>query len=121
MTGRSWRDDRGVGTLLGLVLGVALLGAGVVVAGLVSMTVGHQRASVTADLAAIAAVTHGCAAAERVAVAQGAMSVACHIDGVDAVVTVALPAPELLARLARWTGREPPVLPSSSRAGLSTR
>lgn len=119
MMATRWREDRGVGTVLGLVLGLALLASGAVITGLVSISVGHQRAAVTADLAAIAAATHGCEAAERVARAQGAVSVACDTDGVDAIVTVALPAPDLLARIAAWTGREAPVLPSSSRAGLA--
>ena len=120
MSATRWRDDRGVGTVLGLALGLALLAAGAVITGLVSISVGHQRAAVTADLAALAAATHGCEAAERVARAQGAVSVACDTDGVDAMVTVALPAPEFLARVAAWTGREAPVLPSSARAGVAT-
>jgi len=113
-----WRDDRGVGTVLGLALGVVLLAAGAVVACLVSIAVGHQRAAVTADLAALAAASHGCADAERVAWAQGAITVACRTDGVDAVVTVAMPAPEFLDRLARWSGHEAPVMASSARAGV---
>jgi hypothetical protein len=50
-------------------------------------------------------------------VAQGAVSVACRTDGGDAVVTVAVPAPEFLARVARWSGHEAPVLASTARAG----
>lgn len=119
MSAVAWRDDRGVGTILGMAMGMALVAAGAVVMGLVSISVGHQRAAVAADLAAVAAAAHGCPDAERVARAQGAITVACDTDGIDAVVTVAMPAPEFLSRLASWAGREAPVLASSSRAGLA--
>ncbi|MBM3686437.1 MAG: flp pilus-assembly TadE/G-like family protein [Actinobacteria bacterium] len=112
-----WRDDRGVGTVLGLALGFVLIAAGLVIASLASVAVAHQRAAVAADLAAIAAAARGCEAAERVARAQGAVAVTCRIEASDAVVTVAIPAPEILARWASWAGREAPVIPSSSRAG----
>ncbi|MGA1501838.1 MAG: pilus assembly protein TadG-related protein, partial [Candidatus Nanopelagicales bacterium] len=52
-------DDRGVGTVLGVILGVAVLSSGIVVGALVSVHVTHQRASVAADLAALAAAAHG--------------------------------------------------------------
>jgi secretion/DNA translocation related TadE-like protein len=113
-------DDRGVGTVLGVMLGVTLLCAGTVISGLVSISVTHQRAAVAADLAALAAASQGCDAAERVARAQGAIGVACSPGDVDAVVTVALPAPAMLERLAAWTGNEAPVIASSARAGLTT-
>ena len=103
--------------MLGLALGLVLLASGVVVWALVAITVGHQRAAVAADLSAVAAAARGCAEAERVAVAQGAVSVACRTEGGDAVVTVAVPAPEFLARVARWSGHEAPVLASTARAG----
>lgn len=112
------RCDHGVGTVLGLALGLVLLASGAVVCALVAIVVGHQRAAVAADLTAVAAAARGCAEAQRVAVGQGAVSVACRTEGGDAVVTVAIPAPEFLARLARWSGHEAPVLASTSRAGL---
>ena len=114
-----WRGDAGVGTVLGLVLASVLLGAGAVIHALVSVSVTHQRAAVAADLAAVAAMTQDCAGAERVARAQGAISFACDVSGGDAVVTVAIPAPGILTRLATWAGQEPPVIASSSRAGHS--
>jgi secretion/DNA translocation related TadE-like protein len=113
------RDDQGVATLLGLALALVLAGAGVVISGLVAVHVTHQRASVAADLAALAAAARGCDVADRVARAHGAIPMACAVEGSDAVVTVALPAPALLARLASWAGREAPVVPSSSRAGTA--
>lgn len=111
------RDDRGVATVLGLALATAIAGAGVVVLAIVALSVTHQRAAVAADLAALAAVAQGCEAARHVALAQGAMSVTCSRQGGDAVVTVALPPPELLRRVAGWTGHDAPVIASSSRAG----
>ena len=112
-------DDRGVGTVFGVLLGAVLLGCGSVISEVVSISVAHQRASVAADLAALAAASHGCAAAERVARAQGALGVACSSDGVDAVVTIAMPAPAMLDRVAAWSGREAPAIASSARAGLA--
>lgn len=112
------REDRGVGTVLGMALGLVLIASGAVIGGLVAITVGHQRASVAADLAALAAAAHGCADAERVALAQGALTVACRTEGADAFVTVAMPAPEWLVRVAEWTGQEAPALASTSRAGV---
>lgn len=113
------RDDRGVGTVLGIILGTALMAAGMVMSALVSVSVGHQRAAVAADLAALAAVSQGCHAADRVARAQGAISVSCFEDGGDAVVTVALPAPAMLGRIAAWSGHEAPAIASTARAGLA--
>lgn len=114
---RTLRDDEGVATVLGITLALAIMGAGLVVLSIVSATVTRQRASVASDLAAVAAATHGCPAAELVARAQGAVSLACHAEDSDAVVTVAMPAPAILARIAMWTGHEAPVIASTSRAG----
>lgn len=113
-------EDRGVGTVLGMALGLVLIASGAVIGGLVAITVGHQRASVAADLAALAAAAHGCADAERVALAQGALTVACRTEGMDAFVTVAMPAPDWLERVAEWTGHEAPALASTSRAGVAS-
>ena len=117
---RRVHDDRGVGTVLGVILGVVVLSSGIVVSALVSIHVAHQRASVTADLAALAAASHGCAAAQRVALAHGAVSVSCFEQAGDAVVTVAMPAPPMLVRVATWTGHEAPAIARSSRAGSAS-
>jgi secretion/DNA translocation related TadE-like protein len=113
------RGDDGIATVVGLALAVVLIGAGAVVSSIVSVYVAHQRAAVAADLASLAGAVHGCAQAERVALAHGAVSVSCEIIAGDAVVTVAIPPPELLQRLARWTGNEAPVVASTSRAGAT--
>lgn len=113
------RDDRGVATVLGLALAIVIAGAGAVVIAVVALAVTHQRASVAADLAALAGAARGCDAALLVAKAQGAVSVSCSVRGGDVTTTVALPAPEFLRRIARWTGHEAPVVASSSRAGVA--
>jgi len=109
--------DDGIATVLGLALAASLMAAGLVLAAVVSLAVGHQRASVAADLAALAGAARGCDIAERVARAHGAVSFTCRVEGPDAVVTVVLPAPAMLDRLAAWSGREAPVLAVSARAG----
>lgn len=119
MTRPNPSDDAGVATVFGAMLAVVLLAAGLVLGALTSVYVGHQRASVAADLAALGGATGGCSTAERVAVAQGAISVSCHREGPDAIVTVALPAPAMLERIARWTGHEAPVIVATARAGVS--
>ena len=119
MVNSRWREDRGVATVLGIALAFVVMASGLVILAVVALTVSHQRAAVAADLAALAAAAHGCDVAEQVARAQGAISVACAHQGSDAVVTVALPAPEMLGRLAQWAGREAPVIPSASRAGIA--
>jgi secretion/DNA translocation related TadE-like protein len=108
-----------VATLVGLALAMVLIGAGAVVSSMVSVYVVHQRATVAADLASLAGALHGCDQAVRVARAHGAVSVTCEIVDRDAVVTVAMPPPQILQRLARWTGHEAPVIASASRAGAA--
>ena len=81
MTAR-WREDRGVATVLGIALAFVVMASGLVILAIVALTVGHQRAAVAADLAALAAAAHGCDVAEQVARAQGAISVACSLQGV---------------------------------------
>lgn len=114
-----WTDDTGVATVLGIAFAVVLLAAGIVLSGLTSIYVAHQRASVAADLAALGGASGGCATAQRVAVAHGAIGVSCSLEGMDAIVTVALPAPDMLNRVARWTGREAPVIVATARAGVA--
>jgi secretion/DNA translocation related TadE-like protein len=112
-------DDRGSGTVLAVFLAVVLICAGAVASTLVSVYAGHQRASVAADLAALAAARHGCDMGERIARAYSAVSFACRLEGGDAVVTVALAPPAMLTRVSAWAGREAPVIAGTSRAGTS--
>ena len=109
----TWRDDRGSGTLLGLVAAVLLAGGGIVAWSLAGLAVAHQRASVAADLAALAAARVDCAAANAVADANGGRLDACDIDGGDAVVTVSVAGPTALDRLGVPSTR----VTASARAG----
>ena len=60
----------------------------------------RQHARAAADQAALAAATMGdCAAAARLAAANGAELRDCRLEGSDVQVTVALPLPTALARL----------------------
>ncbi|WP_236950310.1 Rv3654c family TadE-like protein [Mycobacterium sp. MS1601] len=93
--------------LIAVTVGVACLGAAVVA---------RHRAQAAADLASLAAAlwlvegrTHSCAAAEAVADAMRARTVACAVEGTDVTVAVTVP-----VRLGRWgTGQAE----ASARAG----
>lgn len=81
--------------VIALMFAVALTGMGIEAA-----VVARHRASSTADLAALAAAdelarggTDPCAAADRIARAQGGALSACAIDGLTADVLVRLPVP----------------------------
>ena len=107
------RDDTGAVTLLALaaISGIAtLVSAIVVIAGFALM---HARATMVADLAAIAGARHGsCAPAYAVVNAHGGELRSCGFDGVDVVVGVSLPVTGL--------GRGwllPPTAEASARAG----
>ena len=83
-----------VAVLVGVLVMVALLGA----AG-AGVLVAHRRASVAADLAALAAAealglgragTRACSAAGRVGAANGAELTSCQVQGDDVLVRVAV-------------------------------
>lgn len=104
---------------------------GVLVMATVSLAVGElavlaARADAAADLAALAGVAHGCAAARQIAEANGARLEACGPRGADTSVTVTMPSGSLVARM---TGRSlgrlsasalagPPMLPSTRPSGV---
>ena len=94
--------------------------AAVVLAGSVAtLVVGEaallrQRALASADLAALAAFTGGCGAAEAVAAAHHTTVLQCAFDGTDAIVTVDAGAPSGLG----WLAAQLPPATASARAGL---
>ena len=92
-------SDRGSGTRLGLVASLLLLGGGAMAGAVAGIAVAHQRASVAADLSALAAAQVDCRAAARVADRNGAALISCVLDGSDAIVELATPGPAVLARL----------------------
>jgi secretion/DNA translocation related TadE-like protein len=100
------RSEQGLGTALALCMSGVLLTTGYVVAGVVAMAATQHRAAAAADLSALAgAGAHqerrpACAAADKVAVANGARLVSCHDDAGVVTVEVAAESPPLLGR--RW-------------------
>lgn len=108
-------DDRGSGTLLGLLAALLVMCGGAVAWSFAGLAVTHQRASVSADLAAIAAAQSGCSAAQRVAEANGATLEECSLEGSDAVVAVSVPGPRALMRLGLPAVR----MSGSARAGVA--
>jgi secretion/DNA translocation related TadE-like protein len=91
----AWRDDRGGATVWVLSAGVLIvLLAGVEAAAGAAITARH-RAYNAADLAALAGAARAvegeraaCSRAGQVAAANGAVVVACRLDGWDLMVTV---------------------------------
>jgi secretion/DNA translocation related TadE-like protein len=78
---------------------VVLLAGAVTVAG--GLLVARHRAQGAADLGALAGAarafegeTAACAAAERIAGANGASVIACRVEGLDVVLTVRVAGPE---------------------------
>ena len=106
-------DDRGSGTILGLVMAALLIVCGTVCWALVALTTAHQRTAVAADLVALAAAQAGCEAAQSVAHANAARLDDCGFDGEDALVTVWVSGPRMIGPLDLALPR----LSASSRAG----
>ena len=98
--------DEGFVTVAMAGLMLVLISVTVLVAGLGAVAVTRHRAATAADLAALAAAGHAlegtvtaCAAAGRVAEAQGAAVVDCRFDGSDALVEVTVRPPGRLGAL----------------------
>lgn len=118
------RGQEGSGTLVALVALTVVLCAGLLTWAVAEAVVAHQRASVAADLAAIAGAAEirrgggaPCAASDRIARANGATLEECVVEGGDVMVTVGVPPPPLLGRLAASAGEEPPGIRAAARAG----
>lgn len=97
---RWWADDRGFATLLGAFAVAALAAVAVAMLYVGGAVVARHRAQSTADLAALAAAQQHvlaapdpCSAATEIAEAQrvGGRITRCEVDGVDVVLTVAVP------------------------------
>ncbi len=81
---RGSRGSRGAATVLGVAMAGLLLLLGVALAELGAVVVAHRRAQAAADLAALAGAStpaESCAAAERVALANGARLASCTPEG----------------------------------------
>lgn len=106
-------DDRGSGTLLGMLMALVLTVSGTVCWALVAVTTAGQRAAVSADLAGLAAAQSGCEAAAAVASANAARLDQCALEDGDASVVVSVDAPAMLGPL----GIALPRPSASARAG----
>ncbi len=94
-------SERGSASLLTVTMAGLLVFVGGALAGVTALVVDHRRAQSAADLAALAGAgspADPCAAAARIAVANGARLVDCAPAGADLVVTVAVTS-------AAWPGR----------------
>jgi secretion/DNA translocation related TadE-like protein len=104
--------DGGYSTVLAVGLILVILTMGGLVATLGGITVARHRAEATADLAALAVAKHAlegqdgaCAAARRLVAKQGATLLECRLDGLDAVVVVAVVPPGRAAAFGLVRGR----------------
>lgn len=120
---RDYRD-RGSGTLAAMVAACLILCAGLLLWAMVEAVLAHHRASVAADLSAIAGASRmarggedPCGIAGDIAGANGATLIGCQVEGSDLVVTVEVPAPALLARLAPSAGQAGLRIHAMARAG----
>lgn len=105
--------ERGAATVVAVALvGVVLL-VGLALGEVAAWVAAHRRAQAAADLAALAAAAQvaadPCAAATRVATANGARLTSCRPDGLEVRVEVAVDAPRRLGPAA--------VLEAEARAG----
>ena len=113
-------DDRGAAIVWGLTLTFILTTAGLVAASVAQFAIVRQRVQTAADLSALAGAQAGtdpCAAAERAAATNGTTMLACALDGIDVVVRVSRPAPELVRRVFALAGQRPRDIVVAARAG----
>ncbi len=91
--------DRGAGTALALAIATAVLSLALLVAGAGTAAIAQARAAAAADAAALAAADalsgfvdgSPCELARAVATASGAELPACSVEGLEALVTAAVP------------------------------
>ena len=108
-------DERGSASLMVATCLALLLTIGAATGMVAAVFRAHRSAQAAADLAALAGAAagqrgdDGCAAADRFAIANGAVLVSCRLEGDDVVVRVEVAGP-------RWLGqRADPV--AEARAG----
>ena len=104
------RRDDGFVAVATAGLALVLVSIAALVASLGAVAVARHRAAAAADLAALAAAGHaydgtGCAAAERVAQAQGAVLETCRLAGGNAYVVVSVRPSGRLGELGRARGQ----------------
>jgi secretion/DNA translocation related TadE-like protein len=114
------RDDDGAATVWSLALICVILLGALLAAAVAQQAMARQRVAAAADVAALAAAqadADQCAQAERVAVANGVQLVVCAVDGVDVVVRVSVPPPDLVRRVFALVGQQPRDVVGIARAG----
>lgn len=125
--------DRGSASVVLLAVGLVLLAAGLAGTAVGAAHVARHQARTAADLGALAgAVRAGsgpvaaCARAERIVSANGALMIACDLDGLDLTVTVEVTPVAVagLSRPANATARAGPLRaddrPGGTRVGSGT-
>jgi secretion/DNA translocation related TadE-like protein len=109
------RGERGAASLFAVACLAMLLVVGAALDVVAAMVHAHRVAQSAADLVALAAASavadgaDGCAAAARIATANGASLAACRVDDRDVAVTVTVDGP-------RWLGQSGD-LAAQARAG----
>lgn len=110
--------DRGAASLLVVAMASVLLLLGAALGVVGALVVAHRTAQSAADLGSLAGAEarqrgeDGCAAAARIAEANGAVLAGCRISGDDVLVTVQVGGP-------RWLGQSGDLL-ARARAGPVT-
>lgn len=124
MTSRAHVPDRGGASVWLLAIGLLLLAAGLVGAGLGAAHVARHQAQTAADLGALAGAVRAiegrdaaCARARELVVANDARLVECRLAGLDLTVTAAVSPPSVLGlgRDATATARAGPLRANDSR------
>lgn len=114
------RADRGSATLWALALIFVLLMGGLLALAVGQLAMTRQQVGTAMDLAAIAgaqALGEPCERVLAVAAANGALLMACSLDGGDVVVSGRVPAPAVVQRLMAFVGRPEVDVWASARAG----
>jgi len=116
--GGDGQPDGGSASIWVLAAGCLVIACGLLGAALGAATVARHRAGAAADFGALAAARHAiegqgpaCDHAKRIVAENGGQLAACHLDGLDAVVTATAPLAGPFARFGPAT--------ATSRAGPS--
>jgi len=117
---RSQVSDEGAATVWSLALISVVVFAGLISGAVATQVIARQRLAATADVAVLAAAQSDaapCAAAGRMAIANGAELVECNALGQDVIIIVSAPAPDLVRRMMDLLGQPAGDLMATARAG----
>ena len=120
LNGQPVRRDEGSGTLAAAVTGVLLVGVAVfVVAGAETSLARHRLAGV-ADVTALGAaqaIGSECERAGEIARLNNVVLLDCHSDGLDVLIEISAPIPEVTSRLMDVLGQRAGTFSARARAG----